>query len=56
MAFWLTTERAQEGGVFCSKGSASSQQNRHLLPDGTHIDEFNGLGVFVDTWVLSIQT
>lgn len=52
MAFWLTTERAQEGPVFCSKGLLSGQRTRHFRPNNTCLDEFNGLGVFIDTYVL----
>ena len=52
LALWMTSERAQPGPVFGSKGK------RHTLPSpATQVDEckssdyFTGIGIFLDTCV-----
>jgi mannose-binding lectin 2 len=48
LAMWLTTTRAQAGTVFGSVGRSAHRMQifRKLM---TVLDEFNGLGIFIDT-------
>jgi mannose-binding lectin 2 len=49
LAIWLTTTRAQPGPVF---GSVGEQDALPLIQcSNTHADEFNGLAIFLDTYV-----
>jgi hypothetical protein len=52
MAIWLTTDRAEPGPVFGSKGSSRCDKKReYILMHGTPVDKFKGLGIFLDTCV-----
>lgn len=53
LALWLTTERAQPGPVFGSKGALNDigPPQVRLLIRSCMLDKFKGLGVFIDTSV-----
>jgi hypothetical protein len=53
MAIWLTRDRIQPGPVFGNKGVWPS----YIIASGPtffHPDNFEGLAIFLDTWVLPV--